>query len=256
MSELVIHQIPVLRDNYVWLAHDPATRATAVVDPAVAEPVLDALKEKGWRLTHILNTHHHGDHVGGNMAIKAATGATIVGPRADRDRIPGIEIEVGDGDTYVMGSQRAKVFDVPGHTRGHIAYWFEDSRALFCGDTIFMLGCGRLFEGTPQQMWRSISKLRALPPETRVYCAHEYTQSNARFALTVEPDNRALVERSRQIDEMRARGESTVPATIGEEVATNPFLRADQPELQRAAGLAGKDPATVFGEIRHRKDAF
>jgi hydroxyacylglutathione hydrolase len=256
MAEFVIHRIPVLKDNYVWLAHDPATAGTAVVDPAVAEPVLEALREKGWRLTHILNTHHHGDHVGGNAALKAATGATIVGPRADRDRIPGIEVEVGDGDIYAVGTQTARVFDVPGHTRGHIAYWFEASRALFCGDTIFMLGCGRLFEGTPQQMWRSISKLRALPPETRVYCAHEYTQSNARFALTVEPDNRELVERARRIDEMRARAEPTVPATLGEEIRTNPFLRADRPELQRAAGLAGRDPVAVFGEIRHRKDVF
>jgi hydroxyacylglutathione hydrolase len=256
MSELVIRQIPVLKDNYVWLAHDPDTKATAVVDPAVSDPVLDALKKTGWRLTHILNTHHHGDHVGGNMALKAATGATIVGPRADRDRIPGIEVEVGDGDTYVIGSQPARVFDVPGHTRGHIAYWFEGSRALFCGDTIFMLGCGRMFEGTPPQMWASLAKLRALPPETRIYCAHEYTQSNARFALTVEPANRDLVERARRIDEMRAHGQSTVPATMGEEIRTNPFLRADRPELQEAAGLAGRDPAAVFGEIRRRKDVF
>ena len=256
MAELVIQQIPVLSDNYVYLLHDAATGSTAVVDPAVSQPVLDALREKNWRLTHILNTHHHADHVGGNLELKQATGCHIVGPRADRARIPGIETEVGDGDTYRFGSAEAKVFDVPGHTSGHIAYWFPESRAVFVGDTIFMLGCGRLFEGTPQTMWASLSKLRALPPETRIYCAHEYTQSNARFALTVEPSNDALKRRSREIDAARAAGRPTVPATMAEELATNPFLRADRPELQRDAGLVGRDPAAVFGEIRHHKDHF
>jgi hydroxyacylglutathione hydrolase len=256
MSELQIRQIPVLNDNYVYLLHDAAAGATAVVDPAVAGPVLDALAETGWRLTHILNTHHHGDHVGGNRELKDATGATVVGPRADRDRIPLIDVEVGDGDEYRFGSHVARVFDVPGHTRGHIAYWFEDAQALFCGDTMFMLGCGRLFEGTPQQMWRSLLKLRGLPPETRVYCAHEYTQSNARFALTIDPENAALRQRAREIDAARAAGRPTVPATLAEERRTNPFLRADDPGLQRAVGMAGADPVAVFAEIRHRKDVF
>jgi hydroxyacylglutathione hydrolase len=256
MSQLVIHQIPVLNDNYVYLAHEPDGGATAVVDPAVSEPVLAVLREKGWRLTHILNTHHHGDHTGGNLALKAATGAVIVGPRADHDRIPGIEVAVGDGDRYSLGAATAQVFDVPGHTRGHIAYWFADSQALFCGDTLFLLGCGRLFEGTPAQMWTSLGKLRALPPETRIYCAHEYTQSNARFAVTVEPTNASLLARAKAIDVARAAGRPTVPATLGEELATNPFLRADRPELQAAAGLQGRDPVDVFGEIRRRKDVF
>jgi hydroxyacylglutathione hydrolase len=256
MAELEIVRIPALRDNYLWLAHEPQSKATAVVDPAEAEPILAALKARGWTLTHILNTHHHADHTGGNTALKAATGCTIVGPRADAERIPGIEFEVGEGDTYRLGAAEARVFDVPGHTRGHIAYWFPESRALFCGDTIFALGCGRLFEGTPAQMWSSISKLRRLPAETRVFCAHEYTQSNARFALTVEPNNQALIARARTIDEMRARGEPTVPSTMGEEVATNPFLRADRPELLAAAGLGGLDPVAAFGEVRRRKDKF
>jgi hydroxyacylglutathione hydrolase len=256
MSQLEIVRVPALSDNYVWLAHDPATAATAVVDPAEVAPVLKALEQRGWRLTHILNTHHHADHVGGNIALKRQFGCTVVGPRADRDRIPEIETEVGESDTYRLGEAEAHVYDVPGHTRGHIAYWFPESQALFCGDTIFAMGCGRLFEGTPQQMWSSLSKLRKLPPETRVYCAHEYTQSNARFALTVEPTNQMLHQRARAVDMMRARGEPTVPSTMGEELATNPFLRADKPELIAAAGLAGKPPAEAFAEIRRRKDKF
>jgi hydroxyacylglutathione hydrolase len=255
MSELVIRQIPVLRDNYVYLLHDEASGATGVVDPSVAEPVLAKLAETGWRLTHILNTHHHFDHTGGNLEIKRATGAIIVGPRADRDRIPGIDVAVADGERYTLGTQVADVFDVPGHTRGHIAYWFKDSRALFCGDTLFLMGCGRLFEGTPDQMWRSLGKLRGLPGETRVYCGHEYTQANARFALTVDPDNAALVARARRVDELRAQGKSTVPGTMAEEVATNPFLRADEPALQTVAGAPG-DPVATFAAIRHRKDVF
>lgn len=253
---LEIHQIPVLNDNYVYLAHDAATGATAVVDPATTDEVFAALEEKGWTLTHILNTHHHMDHVGGNDVIKTRTGCTIVGPRADAGRIPGIEVEVGDGDTYALGDSVAQVFDVPGHTRGHIAYWFADSDALFCGDTLFALGCGRLFEGTPGQMWASLSKFKALPPQTKVYCAHEYTQSNARFALTVEPDNEALVARAAEIDDLRSRGERTVPSTLGEEFATNPFMRPDSPGLQRAVGLEGAGLVEVFAETRKRKDNF
>ncbi len=255
MATLVIRQIPVLRDNYVYLAHEPQSGATAAVDPAVAPPVVDALAAEGWRLTHILNTHHHNDHTGGNLALKQATGCTIVGPRADRDRIPGIDVAVGDGDTYQLGQAEARIFDVPGHTRGHIAYWFQDSAALFCGDTLFLLGCGRLFEGTPEQMWRSLGKLKALPPETRVYCAHEYTQSNARFALTVEPRNAELAARAKRIDALRADGKPTVPGTLGEELATNPFLRADLPALQEEAGTPG-DAVATFAAIRHRKDNF
>jgi hydroxyacylglutathione hydrolase len=255
MSELVIRQIPVLRDNYVYLLRDEASGATGVVDPSVAEPVLAVLAETGWRLTHILNTHHHPDHTGGNLEIKRATGAIVVGPRADRDRIPGIDVAVADGERYALGTEAAEVFDVPGHTRGHIAYWFKDSRALFCGDTLFLMGCGRLFEGTPEQMWRSLSKLRRLPGETRVYCGHEYTQANARFALTVEPQNAALVARARRVDALRAEGQSTVPGTMADELATNPFLRADQPALQEAAGAPG-DPVATFAAIRRRKDVF
>ncbi|HEX4113176.1 MAG TPA: hydroxyacylglutathione hydrolase [Stellaceae bacterium] len=255
MTELTIRQIPVLRDNYVYLIRDPDTDATGVVDPSVAAPVLDVLKETGWRLTHILNTHHHADHTGGNLELKQATSCIIVGPRADRDRIPGIDLAVGDGDTYQFGQRAARVFDVPGHTRGHIAYWFADSRALFCGDTLFIMGCGRLFEGTPAQMWDSLGKLKGLPAETRVYCGHEYTQNNARFALTVDPDNAALRARAQRVDALRAQNLSTVPGTIGEELLTNPFLRADQKALQEVAGTVG-DPIATLAAIRHRKDNF
>ena len=253
---LDIRPVPCLRDNYAWLLHDAATRTTAIVDPSEAEPVQKALRETGWRLTHILNTHHHMDHVGGNEALKAASGAVVVGPKADRDRIPAIDVALGEGETYKLGGDEARVFDIPGHTRGHIAFWFPQSHALFCGDTMFAMGCGRLFEGTPAQMWSSLSKLRKLPPETRVYCGHEYTQSNAKFALAVEPDNAALQSRSRQVDTARAKGEPTVPSTLREEVATNPFLRADRPELLKAAGLDGQDPVSAFAEIRRRKDNF
>jgi hydroxyacylglutathione hydrolase len=255
-DQIQIEQIPVLKDNYVYLLREPATGSVGVVDPSVAEPVLTRAEALGWRITHILNTHHHNDHTGGNLEIKQASGGIIVGPRADRARIPGIDIEVGDGDTYLFGQAPAQVFDVPGHTRGHIAFWFAESDALFCGDTMFALGCGRLFEGTPAQMWNSLGKLRRLPDATRVYCAHEYTQSNARFALTVEPDNAALRAYSARIDQMRAQGQPTVPSLLGEEKQTNPFLRADQASLAAHVGLSAADPIAVFAEVRRRKDVF
>jgi hydroxyacylglutathione hydrolase len=255
-TTLEIVRIPVLNDNYVWLMREPQSGAVGVIDPAVAGPVLAEAARRRWKITHVLNTHHHGDHVGGNREIKEATGCTIVGPRRDRARIPGIDVEVDDGERYRFGEAEADVFFVPGHTSGHVAYAFREQKALFCGDTLFALGCGRLFEGTPAQMWTSLSRLRNLPDDMRVYCAHEYTQSNARFALTVETDNTKLVERSAAIDAARARGEATVPSLLGEEKATNPFLRADVAAVQRAVGLSGGDPVAVFAEVRHRKDVF
>jgi hydroxyacylglutathione hydrolase len=256
MAALDIRQIPVLKDNFVYLAREPVSGAVAVVDPAVVEPVLAEAERLGWKITHILNTHHHGDHVGGNLEIKAATGCTIVGPGHDSARIPGIDIEVRDGDTFALGNAKAEVFFVPGHTSGHIAYWFKDAAALFCGDTLFSIGCGRLFEGTAQQMWTSLSRLRALPPQTQIFCAHEYTESNIRFALSVDGGNAALQRRAAEVRALRAAGKYSVPSLMSDERAANPFLRADAPELAAAVGMAGRDPVDVFAEVRRRKDAF
>lgn len=253
---LQIEQLAVLSDNYVYLLRDAATGTVGVVDPAEPEPVLAALSRLGWSLHWILNTHHHPDHVGGNETLIEATGCQVVGPRADAARIPGITLALGEGEEFALGEAKARVFDVPGHTRGHIAFWFADARALFCGDTLFALGCGRLFEGTPAQMWDSLSRLKALPGDTRVYCAHEYTQSNGRFALAMEPGNAALQARMRDIDARRAAGQPTVPSTLADEWATNPFLRPDSPELQATLALIGHDPVEVFGATRARKDTF
>jgi hydroxyacylglutathione hydrolase len=253
---LAIDLVPLLKDNYAYLLRCEATGTTGIIDPSEVDPVLQRLAARGWRLDWVLNTHHHADHSGGNLGLKAATGCRIAGPLADRDRIPGIDLALGDGETFAFGAASATVLDIPGHTRGHIAFWFEADAALFCGDTLFALGCGRMFEGTPPQMWHSLSRLRALPPETRVYCGHEYTQANARFALAVDGANPDLQARSAEIDRLRAAGRPTIPSTIGEERLTNPFLRADDPGLAAAVGLAGAPPDQVFGEIRRRKDSF
>ncbi|MGE5516251.1 MAG: hydroxyacylglutathione hydrolase [Bacteroidota bacterium] len=257
MTQVVVEQVAVLSDNYVYLVHEPESGATAVVDPAVAAPVQAALAAHGWQLSHILNTHHHHDHTGGNLELKRATGAQVVGARRDAGRIPGIDVEMREGDTFLLGHAAAMVFETPGHTDGHIAFWFPDSHALFCGDTLFSLGCGRLFEGTAEQMWDSLLKLRDLPPDTRIYCAHEYTASNGRFAKLVERDNAALAARLDQVSRLRAAGQPTIPALLADEKAANPFLRADQPTIARAVGMEpGTEAARVFAELRRRKDVF
>lgn len=237
---LEIVRIPVLDDNYVWLAHEPASGETLVVDPAVSAPVLAEAQARGWRISQIWNTHWHPDHVGGNLEIKAATGAKITGPAAEAAKIPGIDRSVVEGETVSLGHATATVIDVPAHTAGHNAYVFADEKAAFVGDTLFAMGCGRLFEGTAAQMFANMAKLSALPDDTAVYCAHEYTLSNANFAVTVEPDNAALTTRHAEVTAMRARGEPTIPTSIGAERATNPFMRAATVE-ELAARRTAKD---------------
>jgi len=254
---LEIKQVRVLGDNYAYLLHEPQTGATAAVDPGDAEPVLAAAEAMGWRIGTVLITHHHADHIGGAAAIKAACdGCRVVAPAADLHRIPDVDVAVADGDTVDLGETHAVVFEVPGHTAGHVAYWFMADDALFSGDTLFALGCGRLFEGTAEQMWRSLSRLRALPDETMVYCGHEYTAQNARFALSLTPDDDALKARADEVAAATVAKRPTVPSPLALEKATNPFLRADDPELAARLGLAGADPETVFAEIRRRKDVF
>jgi hydroxyacylglutathione hydrolase len=256
MAQLEIEQIPVLSDNYVYLIHEPEAGATGAVDPAVAAPVLDRLGTRGWKLDWILITHHHADHTGGNLELKDATGCRIAGPKADAARVPGIDLGLAEGDTFRLGAAAAEVLETPGHTSGHISYWFAGAKALFCADTLFSLGCGRLLEGTPAQMWRSLSKFAPLPDDALVYCAHEYTQANARFALTVDPDNAALRARAEAVDQLRAAGQPTVPSTLGAERAANPFLRARDPAIRRRLGMESASDDEVFGEIRRRKDRF
>jgi hydroxyacylglutathione hydrolase len=256
MSRIEIRQVPCLADNYGYLVHCPGTALTAAIDTPDAGAIDAALADEGWRLSHILNTHWHPDHAGGNLVLKRRWGATVIGPRGEADKIPGLDLRVGEGDIVELGGLSAHVLDVPGHTAGHIAYWFEAESVAFVGDTLFALGCGRLFEGTAPQMWRSLEKLLALPDETRIYCAHEYTQANARFALTIEPGNEALTARAAEIDRLRAQGRPTVPSTMGVEKRTNPFLRAKSIEIRERLQLVAADDATVFGEIRKRKDRF
>nr|WP_286209151.1 hydroxyacylglutathione hydrolase [Azospirillum sp. A1-3] len=235
---------------------DAASGKVGVVDPGDAAPVQAELERRGWSLTHIFLTHHHDDHIGGAEALKARYRASVVGARADAHRIPGLDVMLSDGDRTVFGEQTARVFAVPGHTSGHIAFWFEAAETLFSGDTLFSLGCGRLFEGTPAQMWDSLQSLRALTDSTRVYCGHEYTQSNGRFALTVDPENAALHQRMEEVAALRERNQPTIPTTIGMERRTNPFLRADDPGVQSAIGMSGAPSVEVFAELRRRKDHF
>ncbi len=256
MSSLIVEMIPVLSDNYVYLLHDPASGTTGVVDPAEAAPVQERLSAKGWSLDWILSTHHHADHTGGNLELKQATGCRIAGPGKDASRIPGIDVKLVEGDRFALGEAEAEVFETPGHTSGHISYWFSGSNALFCADTLFSLGCGRLFEGTPSDMWTSLQKFAPLPDEALVYCGHEYTASNARFALSVDPDNAALQARAAEVERQRAADQPTVPTTLGLERATNPFLRPDDAGIRAQLGLENAGDVEVFAEIRRLKDSF
>ncbi|MCA8887207.1 MAG: hydroxyacylglutathione hydrolase [Parvularculaceae bacterium] len=251
-----IRQIPCLQDNYGYLVRDHKTGAVASIDTPDPDAINAALEREGWALTHILNTHWHWDHAGGNEALKKRWNARVIGPAGEAGKIPGIDEAVGEGDAVMLGEARALVRDTPGHTAGHIIFHFADDAAAFVGDTVFALGCGRLFEGAPEQMWSSLGKIKSLPPQTRLYCAHEYTLSNARFAVTVDPQNAALARRAEMIEAARARGEPTVPTDVATELATNPFLRADQAGVAAAVGLDGASPVEVFAEVRKRKDNF
>jgi hydroxyacylglutathione hydrolase len=245
-----------LKDNYGVLMHDPASGATASIDAPEAAPVEAALQKTGWRLTDILVTHHHNDHTAGIGELKAKYKCRVVAPRNEAQRIAHVDETVGEGDAVKVGALQGRVIDTPGHTAGHISYFFPADGLAFVGDTLFSIGCGRVIEGTPQMMWDSLLKLRALPDATKFYCGHEYTAANIRFAETVEPGNKALAARADEVGKLVAAHKPTIPATIGAEKAANPFLRADNAEIANAVGLGGAPAWKVFAEIRERKNRF
>jgi hydroxyacylglutathione hydrolase len=250
------HLFLCLQDNYGVLLHDAASGATAAIDAPEAAPIEAALAATGWRLTDILVTHHHADHTGGIAELKGRHHCRVVAPHGEAARIPLVDATVRERDKVAVGSLQGEVYETPGHTAGHISYFFAADKLAFVGDTLFSIGCGRVIEGTPEMMWQSLLKLRRLPDDTVIYCGHEYTQANIRFAKTIEPDNAALTTRAKQVDSLRAERKPTIPSRLGEEKAANPFLRADVPDVAKSVGLAGKPASEVFVEIRARKDRF
>jgi hydroxyacylglutathione hydrolase len=241
MGRLTVSAVPVLNDNYVWMIRDAESGETAAVDPSVADPVLDTAATNGWRIAQVLNTHWHPDHTGGNEAIKAAMGCPITAP-AEARRVSQVDRVVAEGDRVAVAGAEAVVWEIPAHTAGHIAYYFEDEGMIFVGDTMFAMGCGRLFEGTPGQMYSNLQRIAALPEDVRIYCGHEYTLANARFAAHAEPDNPVIQERMKRVEAMREAGRNTLPTTVGEERETNPFVRAPDAE--------------EFARLRAEKDSF
>ncbi|MFL5258833.1 MAG: hydroxyacylglutathione hydrolase [Hyphomicrobiales bacterium] len=256
MAALEVHQFICREDNYGVLLHDWASGATASIDAPDADAIETALSGHGWRLTHIFTTHHHADHVEGNLPLKERFGCRITGPAHESAPIPGIDTKVAGGEGFDFAGREVRVIDTPGHTAGHISYHLPQEHLAFVADTLFALGCGRVIEGTMEMMWQSLDKLRKLPAETKVHVGHEYTEANARFALTIEPDNRALTGRAERVFAARKRGEMTLPTTIGEELETNPFLRPDSRAIRARLDMKDKTDAEVFGEIRRRKDNF
>lgn len=256
MTDLTFHQFICRSDNYGLLMHDRKSGATAAVDAPDAAEIDRQLAAMGWGLTHIFTTHHHGDHVEGNLALQARHGCSIIGPREEATKIPGIDRAVSGGDRFTWEGREVRVMACPGHTLGHIAYHIPAEDAVFAGDTLFSLGCGRVFEGTMEQMYASVIQFAELPPQTRLFCGHEYTQSNARFALAVEPGNAALLRRTAEVDRLRADGKMTCPSTIGAELATNPFLRTGSAEIRASLGMQGAADTQVFAELRERKNGF
>jgi hydroxyacylglutathione hydrolase len=249
-----IRQFNCLSDNFGVILRDPASGAVASIDAPEAGAVEAALKSAGWKLTNILVTHHHADHTDGIPALKEAHGAKVVGPKAEASKIKGLDQTVGGGDSFKFGDLEVRVLDTPGHTAGHVSYWLPGARVAFVGDTLFSLGCGRVIEGDMKMMWTSLAKLAALSPETAIYCGHEYTLANAKFALTIEPENAALQSRARDVERLRAEGRPTLPTTIGQELATNPFLRPGSAEIRRRLGLVSAEDWQVFAEVRERKN--
>ncbi len=243
-----------LSDNFGYLIHDPETGATASVDAPEAGPIVKALEREGWRLTDILVTHHHHDHIGGIAELKEKYGCRVVGPHDKSTKIANVDLRVGNGDIVKVGSLLARVLETPGHTLDHISYVFDGDKALFAADTLFSIGCGRVFEGTYPMMWDSLLKLRALPDDFRLYCGHEYTASNVKFALQIEADNPALKARAEEVARLRAAGQATIPSLLGEEKKANVFLRADDPGVATKLHMKGASPAEVFGELRERKN--
>jgi hydroxyacylglutathione hydrolase len=248
------HLFLCLKDNYGVLLHDPTSGATAAIDAPEAAPVETALKTTGWRLSDILVTHHHADHTGGIVELKQRHGCRVVAPHGEAARIPLVDATVREDDEVQVGSLRGRVLETPGHTAGHISYFFPTDKLAFVGDTLFSIGCGRVIEGTAEMMWQSLLKLRALPDDTRIYCGHEYTKANVRFAKTVEPGNVALKAREMEVEKLLAAGQPTIPSTMRAEKAANPFLRADLPAVASSVGLAGSPAWKVFAEIRERKN--
>lgn len=254
MQELEIHQFACLKDNYGVLIHDAEAGVTASIDAPDATAVRAALDAKGWRLTHILTTHHHADHTAGNLALKKETGCEIIGPRDEMARIPGLDRPVGEGDTVHFGNHEIRVLDTPGHTIGHVSYWIPDARVAFVGDTLFAMGCGRILEGNSEMMWASLKKIAALPVETEIYCGHEYTLANARFGLTIESENEALKQRAATVEALRTAGKPTLPTRVDLELATNVFLRPHKTAIRLRLGMPAAADWKVFAEMRDRKN--
>ncbi len=254
MSELEIYQFPCRSDNYGVLIHDPDADVTASIDAPDGRAVLDALSQHGWKLSYIFTTHYHGDHTEGNARLKTETGCEIIGPKAEADRIAGLDRAVSEGDTITFGRFSVNVLETPGHTAGHVSYHIPDAKVAFVGDTLFAMGCGRLFEGSPQLMWSSLKKIMAFPPDTMLYCGHEYTQANAKFALSIDPDNTVLQQRAARVDVLRSEGHPTLPTSLVKELQTNPFLRADNADIRARLDMKDAEDWQVFGEIRARKD--
>jgi hydroxyacylglutathione hydrolase len=251
-----IRLFPCLTDNFGYLIHDPATKSTASIDAPEAAPIIKALEHEGWTLTDILITHHHHDHVGGVAELKQKYGCRVVAPHDKSTKIANADLRVGQGDVVKVGGLLARVLETPGHTLDHISYVFDSAKTLFAADTLFSIGCGRVIEGTHPMMWDSLLKLRALPDDFKLYCGHEYTAANVKFALTVEPDNAALKARAAEVTRLRADGKSTIPTLLGEEKKANVFLRADEPSVAASVRMKGRSAAEVFGEVRERKNKF